>query len=131
MAINYDLTTIRGDTVRIVTYITGPTGATYNFSGCTFTASLRKGYYPSSLVVMYQKYIPAGSTLTNVNGFTGGISASATGGTAYLVFGSTYTNQLSSNTTVKYDLQMYEPTLQDTITLLKGSIEILPDVTNL
>lgn len=131
MAINYDLSSVKGDTVRIETFLTGVTGATLDLSGCTLTASLRKGYYPSSLVVLYQKYVPAGSTLTTVYGFTGGLGASATGGTAQIIFGSTYMNQISSNTTAKYDLEVYDPILKDIKTLVRGSIEILPDVTNM
>ena len=130
MAINSDLTYVKGDTVRLTAYLTGTTGAPLNLTGCTLSASLRKGYYPSTLVVSYQKYISSGMTLTNVYGFTGGLAASATGGTAYLVFGSTYMNQLSANTTVKYDLELFDPALQDVITLVRGSIEVLPEVTH-
>ena len=131
MAINYDLTYVKGDTVRLALYLTGSTGMPLNLTGCTLNASLRKGYYPSSLVVSYQKYIPAGATLGEVYGYTGGIGASATGGTAYLVFGYTYTNELSANTTAKYDLEVYDVNLKDRITLVRGSIEVLPEVTNI
>ena len=78
----------------------------------------------------YQKYISSGMTLTNVYGFTGGLAASATGGTAYLVFGYTYKNELSANTTAKYDLEVYDVNLKDRITLVRGSIEVLPEVTD-
>ena len=131
MAINSDLTYVKGDTVRLSAYLTGTTGAPLNLTGCTLSASLRKGYYPSTLVVSYQTYISTGMTLGNVYGFTGGLAASATGGTAYLVFGSTYMNQLSPNTTAKYDLELYDPSVKDIITLVRGSIEILPEVTHI
>lgn len=129
MAINYDLTYVKGDTVRLTMYLTGSTGMPLNLTGCTLCASLRKGYYPATLVASYEKYITAGMTLSDIHGYTGGIGASATGGTAYLVFGYTYTNELSQNTTAKYDLEMYDPILKDRITLVRGSIEILPEVT--
>jgi hypothetical protein len=62
-------------------------------------------------------------------GLTGGLSASATGGTAYVVFGSTFTSQLSGAATAKYDLQLFDPSQRDITTLVRGSIEILPEVT--
>jgi hypothetical protein len=129
MAINYDLTYVKGDTVRLSLYLTGSTGAPLNLTGCTLTAQLRKGYYPSTLVASYQQYVSTGLTATQPYGYTGGLSCSATGGTAYLVFGSTYTEQLSASSMAKYDLQLYDPSTKDITTLVRGNIEILPEVT--
>ncbi len=129
MAVNNDITYVQGDTIRLELYLKGSTGAPLDLRGCTLSAQLRKGYYPSTLVAGYSLYVTGGTQLFNPKGITGGISASATGGTAYLVFGSTYTSGLSPTSTSKYDLQVFDPNLNDTTTLVRGSIEILPEVT--
>lgn len=130
MVTNLDISAVQGDTIKIAAYVTGAGGTAYNLSGVTLSAQLRRGYYPSSIVASYQTYVPAGTLITGFPaGFTGGISAAATGGTIYISFGSTYVSQCSSEATAKYDVQMFNNSTKDTTTILRGSIKILPEVT--
>jgi hypothetical protein len=72
--------------------------------------------------VSYQQYVSTGMTASQPYGYTGGLSRSATGGTAYLVFGSTYTEQLSASSMAKYDLQIFDPSTKDITTLVRANI---------
>lgn len=132
MATNYDTSVVQGDTLRFSFYLTDSGNTAYNLAGCTLYMQLRKGYYPATLVSSYSAYVPTGSTYASApEGFVGGLSASATGGTVYIAFGSTYTSQLSSEALAKYDVQIKNPTGNDTITVLRGSLTVLPDVTRI
>jgi hypothetical protein len=64
-------------------------------------------------------------------GLLGGLSASGIGGTIYISIGSTFTSNFSSETNAKYDIQLTNPTGNDTTTILRGSISVLPEVTRL
>ena len=64
-------------------------------------------------------------------GFIGGLSASAIGGTIYVSIGSTYTGNFSSEANAKYDIQVTNPRGNDTTTIVRGSISVLPEVTRL
>jgi hypothetical protein len=104
----------------------------YNLSGCTLSMQLRKGYYPSSLVASYVINVPSGFTgATMPEGIYGGLCASATGGTIYVSIGATYTGQLTPNSTPKYDIQLIEPVGNTVTTILRGTIEVLDEVTRL
>jgi hypothetical protein len=94
---------------------------------------VRKGYYPSSLLTSYSSYIsPAGNVNINYpEGYVGGLSASATGGTIYISIGATYTSLLSSDSTSKYDIQIVHPTTNMVLTILRGAITGIPEVTKL
>lgn len=133
MASNYDTSVVQGDTLKFLFYLQNPTGTTgYNLSGCTLAMQVRKGYYPATLISTYQTYVPVGSTPASYpEGFIGGLSASATGGTVYISLGSSYTSQLASEATAKYDIQIKNSTDNSIQTVLRGSLTVLPDVTRI
>jgi hypothetical protein len=114
-------------------YLTGVGGTAYNLGGCTLSMQVRKSYYPATLIASYSTYIPTGQTLYSIpNGLLGGLSASATGGTIYISVGATYTQLLSGDQTAKYDIQLINPSdSNNVITLLRGSVEVIPEVTKL
>jgi hypothetical protein len=133
MASNYDLSIVQGDTLRWSMYLTGDGGTAYNLGGATLSMQVRKGYYPSSLLASYSSYIsPAGNSDINYpEGYIGGLSASATGGTIYISIGATYTGLLSSDSTSKYDIQVVHPNTNMVLTILRGAITGIPEVTKL
>lgn len=128
MASNYNTTVVVGDTLRIVLGATDVNGNTYNFTGCTLSMQVRKGYYPGYTYASYSLYVTGSSTYSPPEGYTGGISATGTGGLVALAVGSSKTINFPPNSNVFYDLQMSTPGL-DVETLLRGRIEVLPDVT--
>jgi len=131
MSANYDISIIQGDSIRWAMYFSEGSTA-YNLSGCTLSMQLRKGYYPSSLVASYVINVPSGFTgATMPEGIYGGLCASATGGTIYVSIGATYTGQLTPNSTPKYDIQLIEPVGNTVTTILRGTIEVLDEVTRL
>ena len=128
----YDTSVVQGDTLKWAMYLKEQGGTAYNLTGCTLSMQLRKGYYPATLVATYSTYVPEGtSNVDFTNGLIGGISASATGGTLYISFGATYTSQLSSDSTSKYDIQLVSPATNNVMTILRGSVSVLPEVTRL
>jgi len=128
---NYDFQMVQGDSYRWSMYLDDG-GTAYNLTGCTLTMQLRKGYYPSALVASYVTYVPAGFTNASMpEGLIGGLSASATGGTIYVSIGATYTSQLTPGSTPKYDIQILNPDGNTVTTLLRGSIQILDEVTRI
>jgi hypothetical protein len=130
MASDFDVNVVQGDTLKWAMYLKDSGGTAYNLGGCTLGMQVRRSYYPTSLVASYKVYIPVGSTFAEFpKGITGGISASATGGTIYIAIGSTFTSQLSSEATAKYDIQLINPIGSDTTTILRGSLTVLPEVT--
>lgn len=132
MASNYDVSIVQGDTLRWSMYLTGPGGTAYNLSGSTLSLSVRKGYYPSNLVTSYEINVPQGLTAIRApEGILGGITASATGGTIYIAIGATYTAKLPSEQVAKYDLQLLSSGDYNVITLLRGNIEVIPEVTRI
>ena len=128
MASNYDTTVVAGDTLRIVFGATDVNGNTYNFTGCTLSMQVRKGYYPGYTYASYSLYVASSNTYSPPDGYTGGISATGTGGLVALAVGSSKTINFPPNNNVFYDLQMSTPTF-DVETLLRGRIEVLPEVT--
>jgi hypothetical protein len=130
MAINYDIIVLKGDTARWSSFILDSSGSTFDFRGCTIYMDVRNGYYPSTKVASYQKFITNNEILTNPSGLTGGISA-ATGGTLYLCLGSTYSINLSLDRTCKYDVRVLTPSLNDFTTVLKGNLQVLSEVTEI
>ena len=133
MASNYDVSIVQGDTLRWSMFLTGIGGTAYNLAGCTLSMQVRKSYYPSTLISSYSCYIPSGRTLVSPpDGFIGGLTATATGGTIYISVGATYTSLLSSEQTAKYDIQLVNSNDNNNVTtLLRGSIEVIPEVTKL
>lgn len=133
MASNYDLSIVQGDTLRWSMYLTGDGGTAYNLSGATLSMQVRRGYYPSTLLASYSSYILPGGNINSTypEGFVGGLSGSATGGTIYISVGATYTSLLSSDSTSKYDIQIIHPTTNMVLTILRGAITGIPEVTKL
>jgi hypothetical protein len=131
MSANYDFTIVQGDSYKWSMYL-NDAGSPYNLGGCTLSMQLRKGYYPSPLVASYSVYIPVGSSgVTMPEGIVGGLSGSAAGGTIYVAIGATYTSQLSPGSTPKYDIQIVGPNNNSVTTILRGSIEVLDEVTRI
>ena len=129
MANNYDLSIVQGDTLRWSMYLTGDGGTAYTLGGATLSMQVRKSYHPSGLLVSYVLGVPVGSSVIPVDGVTGGLAASATGGLVYITIGSQYTKSFSEYTPSFYDMQLQYPNNGGILTLLRGKIETLPDVT--
>lgn len=125
----FNPTVVKGDTVTWVMQLSGSTGATYDIGGCTLTMQVRKSYHPSGLLTSYSLYVPENGSVIPVDGIVGGLAASATGGVIYVTIGSTYTQHFSAYSSSFYDMQMQYPNQGGVITLLRGSIDTLPDVT--
>jgi hypothetical protein len=125
----YDQTVIVGDSLRWVFSVTGPTGGTYNLSGCTLSMQVRKGYYSAKVLASYSSYITAGSSFYTPEGIIGGISATGTGGYVAITVGSTYTVSFPPNMTIFYDVQAQTINPIGVETILRGKIDVLPDVT--
>jgi hypothetical protein len=125
----YDLNAIIGDTLRWNASFTNSAGNSYNLTGSTLSLQVRNGYYPSKIFVTYTFGVTSGSTLSQANGIVGGISTTASGGVANICIGSTYTNQFPPYTNVFYDLQASNASNGDTITLARGAIKPIPNVT--
>lgn len=125
----FNPTVVKGDTVTWVMQLSGSTGATYDIGGCTLTMQVRKSYHPSGLLTNYSLYVAPNSPVIPVDGIVGGLAASATGGIIYVTIGSTYTQNFSAYSSSFYDMQMQYPNQGGVITLLRGSIDTLPDVT--
>jgi hypothetical protein len=90
---------------------------------------VRKSYQPSGLITSYSLYVPNGGPVIPVDGVTGGLAASATGGLIYVTIGSAYTKNFSGYIPSFYDMQLEYPNEGGIVTLLRGRIETLPDVT--
>jgi hypothetical protein len=128
----YDITLIQGDSYKWAMFLTDVGGTAYNLGGCTLSMQVRKGYYPTSLIASYSTYIPVGSLVAGMpEGIVGGISAAATGGTIYISLGATYTSNLPPGSNNKYDIQLHNPTGNVISTLLRGSIDVINEVTRL
>lgn len=128
----FDITVIQGDTYKWAMYLKDVGGTAYNLSGCTLTMQIRKGYYPAPLIATYTTSIPAGTTLAQMpEGIFGGLSGSAIGGTIYVAIGSTYSGQLNSSFTSRYDIQLQNSLDNNVITLLRGAIQTANEVTRL
>jgi len=104
-------------------------GNTFDLGGSTLSMQVRKSYHPSGLLVSYELGVPVGSSVIPVDGITGGLAASATGGLIYVTIGSEYTKSFSEYSSSFYDMQLQYPNNGGVVTLLRGRIETLPDVT--
>lgn len=129
MADSYDPNVIRGDTVRWSMNLKDSLGATYILTGSTLSMQVRSGHYPANLIVNYSININAGTTLALLNGVSGGLAATGTGGTINVCIGSNYTKLFSPYTPVFYDIQE-QTSSSNTVTLLQGKINTTADVTN-
>jgi hypothetical protein len=129
---NYDIIVVKGDTSRWSVFFTSLTGGnTFNFLGCTLYMQVRTGYYNEPLVAGFTQYIAAGFTLTSPIGYTGGISAGATGGTVNFCIGSSQSSYLTADRICKYDVKVTHPLYNDFQTILRGNIQVLPNVTQI
>lgn len=131
MAIDHDIIVVKGDTARWTEFVYDSSGATVSYSGCTLYMQVRNGYYPADLVASYKLYVPPGTVLSYPKGLTGGISAWGTGGTLYLCIGSSQSNDLALDRTCKYDVKLQSSVLNDITTIIKGNIQVLPEVTDI
>jgi len=129
---NYDIIVVKGDTSRWSVFFTSLTGGnTFNFLGCTLYMQVRTGYYNEPLVAGFTQYIDAGFSLTSPMGYTGGISAGATGGTVNFCIGSSQSSYLTADRICKYDVKVTHPLYNDFQTILRGNIQVLPNVTQI
>jgi hypothetical protein len=128
MAEPYDTTVIRGDTLRWTFNWSSLLGQTFDMSGSTLYMAVGRSFDNTSLLVNYEVNVVAGSTAVSPQGFTGGISSGATGGTLFVCVGSTYTQRFPLYTSVFYDIQLTKASNKDVLTLQNGQITILPDV---
>ena len=98
-------------------------------AGATLMMQVRKSYYPGPLLFQATLGVTAGSVLATLDGITGGISATGTGGLCNICIGSNYTINFSQYTGAFYDIQAIKPSNAGVDTLLRGKINVLPDVT--
>ena len=129
MADNFNPVVVKGDTLTWVMNLSNASGNTFDLGGSTLSMQVRKSYHPSGLLVSYVLGVPVGSSVIPVDGVTGGLAASATGGLIYITIGSEYTKSFSEYTPSFYDMQLQYPNDGGVLTLLRGKIETLPDVT--
>jgi hypothetical protein len=129
MSINFDPTVVKGDTLRWQMVLTNASGSSYDLTGATLSMQVRKSYYPGEALFSTQLNVTAGSQLYTLNGISGGLAASATGGICNVCIGSTYTINFSEYSGAFYDIQVQFATNSDVNTLLRGKITVLPDVT--
>jgi hypothetical protein len=128
---SYDPTVVRGDTLRWTVSLTDSSGNTYNLNGATLSMFVGSRYDNNSYLVNYTIGITAGTPLTTPDGYTGGISATANGGVAFISLGSKYTSQIPVYTGAFYDIQLVKPSSRDVVTILRGKITVVPDVTEI
>jgi hypothetical protein len=129
MSDNFNPVVVKGDTLTWVMNLANGAGNTFNLAGSTLSMQVRKSYHPSGLLVSYVLGVPVGSSVIPVDGVTGGLAASATGGMIYVTIGSAYTKSFSEYSSSFYDMQLQYPNNGGVVTLLRGRIETLPDVT--
>jgi hypothetical protein len=129
MADSYNPTIVKGDTVTWAMGLCGPTGAVYNLTGTTLTMEIRKSYYPGNQIVKYVQAVTAGTPFVAPDGITGGLGVIGTSGVIYVTVGSNYTNQFPDYVPVFYDIQMQYPNNGGIVTLVRGTINNLLQVT--
>jgi hypothetical protein len=127
----FDPTVVKGDTLRWQMVLTNSSGTTYDLTGITLIMQVRKSYYPGPLLFQATLGVTAGSQLYTLDGITGGISALGTAGTCNIAIGSNYTINFSEYTGAYYDIQAIQPNNAGVDTLLRGKINVLPDVTEI
>jgi hypothetical protein len=129
MADSFDPTIVKGDTLRWQIALTDSAGVTINLTGVTLTVQVRKSYYPGPSLFTSSLGVTTGSQLYTINGITGGLSATGTGGIINVCVGSNYTSNFSEYSGAFYDLQGQLPNNGGVITYLRGKINVLPEVT--
>jgi hypothetical protein len=129
MADNFDTTVVKGDTVTFALSLTGPTGAKYDPTGATFSMQVRKSYQPSGLLTSYSLYVSQNAQYIPPNGVSGGLAIDIVSGYVYVTIGSAYTAKFSDYSPSFYDIQLDYPNQGGRITILRGSINTLPEVT--
>jgi len=130
MAKEQDIIVVKGDTARWSSFIYDETtGSTFNFTDCNIYMQVRNGYYQSPLVADYSVAGVTYSGVANINGVTGGISVSSSG-LLSMCIGSSQSNELSLNRVCKYDVRVHNKNTDDYITILKGNIQVLPEITD-
>lgn len=129
MADSFDPTVIRGDTLRWQMALKDSAGLSYNLTGVTLNFQVRKSYYPGSILFQTFLHVTSGSTLYTLDGITGGLSATGTGGVCNVCIGSAYTKNFPPYSGAFYDIQATKPSSAGVDTLLRGKINVLPDVT--
>lgn len=129
MADSYNPTIVKGDTVTWAMGLCGPTGAVYNLTGSTLTMEIRKSYYPGNEIVKYTQAVTSGTSYIVPDGIVGGLAVLGTAGIIYITIGSTYTNKFPDYVPVFYDIQMSYPNNGGIVTLLRGTINTLLQVT--
>ena len=128
MADSFDPTIVKGDTLRWQIALTDNAGATINLTGVTLTVQVRKSYYPGPSLFLSSLNVTAGSQLYTLDGITGGLSATGTGGIVNVCVGSNYTANFSEYSGAFYDLQGQLSNNGGIITYLRGKINVLPEV---
>ena len=131
MADSFDPTIVKGDTLRWQIALTDNAGATINLTGVTLTVQVRKSYYPGPSLFSSSLNVTAGSQLYTLDGITGGLSATGTGGIVNVCVGSNYTANFSEYSGAFYDLQGQLSNNGGIITYLRGKINVLPEVTKI
>ena len=129
MSDNFNPVVVKGDTLTWVMNLSTATGNSFDLGGATLSMQVRKSYHPSGLLVSYVLGVPEGSSPIPVDGITGGLAAGATSGFIYVTIGSEYTKSFSEYSSSFYDMQLQYPNNGGVVTLLRGRIETLPDVT--
>jgi hypothetical protein len=129
MADSFDPTIVKGDTLRWQMALTDSTGATYDLTGVTLYMQVRKSYYPGPVLFQTSLYVSSGNTLYTLDGVTGGLSATGTGGVCNVCVGSAYTINFPQYSGAFYDIQAVKPNNAGVDTLLRGKINVIPDVT--
>jgi hypothetical protein len=129
MSDNFNPVVVKGDTLTWVMNLANAAGNTFDLGGATVSMQVRKSYHPSGLLVSYVLGVPVGSSAIPFDCVTGGLAASATGGLVYVTIGSAYTKSFSEYSSSFYDMQLQYPNNGGLVTLLRGRIETLPDVT--
>jgi hypothetical protein len=130
MAIHYDISVVKGDTVRWSQFFFNSSGSTFDFRGCTLHMQVKLGgYHSSKLISSYSRYIDPFKNFVEPFGYTGGITAKNTG-TAYFCLGSCYSNQLTTSRPYNYDVKVEVPGKLGVTTIIRGNIYALPNATN-
>jgi hypothetical protein len=129
MADTYDPTVIRGDTLRWAMRMQDSAGITLDLTNSTLNMQVRSSDYPATLYASYSLSVTSGTNYFVPDGVIGGISATGTGGIALICIGSTYTQKLPPYTPAFYEIQQITTDVNDTKTLLRGKINVTPDVT--
>lgn len=129
MAYNKDINFTKGDTIRWSQFFRNSDGTTFNFSGSTLYMNVRNSYSSGNIIASYQNYISGSCSPIQPHGYTGGL-AGFSGGTLYICIGSTFTSKMKIERTGTYEIKVKTPASNSTITILKGNLHPLQNVTS-